>query len=92
MRTRKPIELSIGDRVENIRADWRKDDGSRSLKPGDVGDVVEVRPPIQGTGQWIDDVQDEGRDGHAIVVYPDWGRSVVWPSDDGRSWRRVKEK
>lgn len=79
MKKPRPVKLRVGDRIEYRGTPMTKiiDSIKRgpSMLPGDVGVVVEVRPPTPPSGHTFDGMLDRGRDGRATVHfvngYPD---------------------
>jgi hypothetical protein len=94
----KTIAVKVGDRIEYLGAEsWREDlsTGKRTSehKTGDVGTVVEVKRPEPAAGIIVDrdgeEIDDQGRDGCAVVLWPNWGRGLIWPDGEGRTWKKV---
>lgn len=103
--TRKvvPIGVEVGERVEYIGATITSDTKGSQIA-GDIGVVLRVRPPLEGTGRLLVDdsidgkVYDEGEDGYAVVQWPNWSEPrllrVAHDYGDGKktkNWRKVSK-
>jgi hypothetical protein len=93
----KAITVGFGDRVVYLGSEsWRTnpETGERTSwkEPGDVGKVVEIKPPRAGVGVIVvdgEEIEDPDRDGYAVVEWPHWGRALIWPDGEGKQWRRA---
>jgi hypothetical protein len=89
----RPSVLRVGDKVRNIRTDISRPSTRETLRPGDVGVVVEVKPPRRGVGcVEVDgeEYDDRDQDGYAVVNWPNWGRRIAHNDSEGQSWERAK--
>lgn len=89
----KTVDLEVGDDIEFV-ADTRlsRADGT-FLEKGCLGQVIEVYPPRKGGAEYVmadgECVVEKERDGYAVVLWPSWGRSLVWPADRDHRWAKV---
>ncbi len=87
----RPVPLKVGDRVRHLRGHITSPTHGE-LVPGALGVVLEVVPPVQGTGIYFEELDgvDEGRDGYARVAFEGWAKPLaLGPDGEGCTWERA---
>lgn len=92
----RAISVRVGDRIEYIGPTTSRPSLNQVLKAGDIGTVTLVDPvdPPNPCLVVDEDAQETypGRDGCALVAWPNHKPGLIWPDGEGIRWRRVTSR
>lgn len=92
----RAINVRVGDRIEYIGPTVWRPEHKQVRKAGDIGTVTQV-DPIDPPNALLVINEDPletypGRDGCALVAWPNYEPGLIWPEGEDVRWRRAVTK